>query len=196
MSPVAETLNRRNNPLACQWYEQWLCQWLVSRKKEISYTESTSYSMKEIFMEHFNRLSHSIWDCKYHIIWIPKYRRKELYGAKRRIVVDTIKQWARIKGIEIIEGYAMPDHIHLCVSIPPKYAVAHTIGLLKGKSASERWWALEQKAAEWWLDGHFGHEAIVLARLVLMRKLSENTLETKKKWICSKGSLLYNQRLN
>jgi len=53
------------------------------------------------------------------------------------MVVDTIKQWARIKGIEIIEGHAMPDHIHLCGSIPPKYSVAHTIGLLKCKSASE-----------------------------------------------------------
>ena len=61
-------------------------------------------------MERFNRLAHSIWDCKYHIVWIPKYRRKELYGAKRQIVVETIKQWARIKGIEIIEGHAMPDH--------------------------------------------------------------------------------------
>ena len=56
---------------------------------------------------------------------------------ERRIVVDTIKQWARIKGIEIIEGKAMPDHIHLCASIPPKYSVANVIGLLKGKSASE-----------------------------------------------------------
>jgi putative transposase len=71
-------------------------------------------------MERFKRLSHSVWDCKYHIVWIPKYRRKELCGAKRRIVVDTIKRWARIKGIEIIEGHAMPNHIHLCVSIPPK----------------------------------------------------------------------------
>jgi putative transposase len=58
-------------------------------------------------MERFNRLAHSIWDCKYHIVWIPKYRRKELYGAKRQIVVETIKQWARIKGIEIIEGHAI-----------------------------------------------------------------------------------------
>jgi putative transposase len=88
-------------------------------------------------MERFNRLAHSVWDCKYHIVWIPKYRRKELYGTRRRIVVDTIKQWGRIKGIEIIEGHALPDHIHLCVSIPPKYAVANAIGLLKGKSASE-----------------------------------------------------------
>ena len=88
-------------------------------------------------MERFNRLAHSVWDCKYHIVWIPKYRRKELYENKKRIVVETIKQLARIKGIEIIEGHAMADHIHLCVSIPPKYAVANTIGLLKGKSASE-----------------------------------------------------------
>ena len=63
-------------------------------------------------MERFNRLAHSVWDCKYHVVWIPKYRRKELYGAKRQIVVDTIKKWARIKEVEIIEGHAMPDHIH------------------------------------------------------------------------------------
>ena len=61
-------------------------------------------------MERFHKLAHSVWDCKYHIVWIPKYRRKELYGKKRQIVVDTIKQWARIKGIEIIEGHAMPDY--------------------------------------------------------------------------------------
>ena len=88
-------------------------------------------------MDHFERLSHSVWDCKYHVIWIPKYRRKELYGEKRRVVVNTIKKWAQIKGVTIIEGHAMTDHIHLCLSIPPKYSVAGIIGLLKGKSASE-----------------------------------------------------------
>ena len=88
-------------------------------------------------MERFHRLAHSIWDCKYHVVWIPKCRRKELYGSKRDIVVMTIKQWARIKGIEIVEGHASRDHIHLCLAIPPKYSVAGTIGLLKGKSACE-----------------------------------------------------------
>ena len=88
-------------------------------------------------MERFKRLSHSIWDCKYHVIWIPKYRRKELYGKKRDVVVRTIKKWARIKKAEIIEGHAARDHIHLCLSIPPKYRVSGIIGLLKGKSASE-----------------------------------------------------------
>jgi putative transposase len=88
-------------------------------------------------MERFKRLSHSLWDCKYHVVWIPKYRRKELYGEKRKVVVRTIKKWAEIKGIEIIEGHAMKDHIHLCLAIPPKYSVSTAVGLLKGKSASE-----------------------------------------------------------
>ena len=124
-------------------------------------------------MELFNRLAHSIWDCKFHIVWIPKYRRKELYGAKRRIVVDTIKQWSRIKGIEIIEDHAMPDYIHLCVSIPPKYSVAHTIGLLKGKSASEVMsFGTKSSRSE---AEHFGHGATVSAQRALMKKRSENT---------------------
>ena len=70
-------------------------------------------------------------------MWVPKYRRKELYGKKRTIVVETIKKWAGIKGVEIIEGHAMPDHIHLCLEIPQKYPVSTIVGLLKGKSASE-----------------------------------------------------------
>jgi putative transposase len=87
--------------------------------------------------ERFRSLAHSVWDCKYHVVWIPKYRRKQLYGQKREIVVKTIKKWARIKEIGIVEGHALGDHIHLCLEIPPKYSVSGIIGLLKGKSASE-----------------------------------------------------------
>lgn len=85
----------------------------------------------------FKTLAHAKWDCTYHIVWIPKFRRKVLYGQKRVVVVDSIKKWCRIKGIEILEGHAVNDHIHLCLSIPPKYNVSTVIGLLKGKSASE-----------------------------------------------------------
>lgn len=89
-------------------------------------------------MDHnFHRLAHSLWDCKYHVVWISKYRRRELYSTKRLVVVDTIKQWAQIKGIVIIEGHAMPNQIRLCLSIPPKYSVDNAIEPLKGKSASE-----------------------------------------------------------
>ena len=87
--------------------------------------------------QQFKSLAHSKWRCKYHVIWIPKYRRKELYGKRREIVVRTIKKWAKIKEVEILEGHAMRDHVHLCLEIPPKYSVSGIIGLLKGKSASE-----------------------------------------------------------
>ena len=88
-------------------------------------------------MNRLKKLSHVTWDCKYHIVWVPKYRRKELYGKKRAVIVESIKKWADIKDIEIIEGNALKDHIHMCLSIPPKYSVAGVMGLLKGKSASE-----------------------------------------------------------
>ena len=88
-------------------------------------------------MNKYKKLSHATWDCKYHIVWIPKYRRKELYGQKKRIIVETIRKWTRIKDIEIIDGKALKDHVHICLSIPPKYSVSGVIGLLKGKSASE-----------------------------------------------------------
>lgn len=85
----------------------------------------------------FKTLSHTKWECKYHVVWIPKYRRKELYGVKRRIVIESIKKWAKIKEVEILEGHACLDHIHLCLSIPPKYSISGVVGILKGKSASE-----------------------------------------------------------
>ena len=88
-------------------------------------------------MKRFKTLSHTRYECKYHVVWIPKYRRKSLYGVKKNIVVSSIKKWATIKEVEIIEGFAMIDHIHLCLSIPPKLAVSSVIGVLKGESAAE-----------------------------------------------------------
>ena len=88
-------------------------------------------------MVRFRTLAHSKWECKYHVVWIPKYRRKTLYGTVRSKVVASIKKWSKVKGVEIIEGFACVDHIHLCLSIPPKYSVSSIVGLLKGKSASE-----------------------------------------------------------
>ena len=88
-------------------------------------------------MKRFTDLSHSKWECKYHVVRIPKYRRKSIYGMRKRVIVDSIKMWALSREVEILEGHAMKDHIHLCLSIPPKYSVSSIVGLLKGKSASE-----------------------------------------------------------
>ena len=67
-------------------------------------------------MNRFKKLSHATWDCKYHIVWNPKYRRKELYGKKRKTVVESIKKWSGIKDIEIISGNALNDHMHISYS--------------------------------------------------------------------------------
>ena len=80
-------------------------------------------------------LSHTRWNCKYHIVFIPKYRRKEIYGKLRSDIGQIIRQLCSYKGVEIIEAHAMPDHIHMLVRIPPKIAVSNFMGYLKGKSS-------------------------------------------------------------
>ena len=86
-------------------------------------------------MHDWQSLSHVRWDCKYHVVIVPKYRRKVFYGRMRKRIGAILRELCRQRGIELIEGRAMVDHIHLCMSIPPKYSVAHTVGFLKGKSA-------------------------------------------------------------
>ncbi len=86
-------------------------------------------------MHEWQSQSHVKWECKYHIVIIPKYRKKVFYGKMRRKVGRILRELCEQKGVDMLEGHAMPDHIHLCLSIPPKYNVSHTIGFLKGKSA-------------------------------------------------------------
>ena len=80
-------------------------------------------------------LSHTRWNCKYHIVFIPKYRRKTIYGKLRSDIGQIIRQLCEYKGVEIMEAHAMPDHIHMLVRIPPKLAVSNFMGYLKGKSS-------------------------------------------------------------
>ena len=82
-----------------------------------------------------SHVSHVRWECKYHVVIIPKFRRKMIYGQLRRQVGRILRELCAQRGVELIEGKALVDHVHLCLSIPPKYSVAHTIGFLKGKSA-------------------------------------------------------------
>ena len=73
--------------------------------------------------------------CKYHVVFVPKYRKKAIYGSLRKEIGGILRELCRQQGVELIEGYAMRDHIHMLVMIPPKFSVANTIGFLKGKSA-------------------------------------------------------------
>ena len=86
-------------------------------------------------MKDYRSEAHVKWECKYHVVIIQKYRRKVLYGRVRKQVGEIIRELCRQRGIELLEGKVMPDHVHMLLSVPPKYSVAHTIGFLKGKSA-------------------------------------------------------------
>ncbi len=86
-------------------------------------------------MRQVNSLNHTRWECKYHIVFIPKYRRKTIFGQIRRELTDVFHSLARQKESLIEEGHLMPDHVHMMISIPPKYAVSQVVGYIKGKSA-------------------------------------------------------------
>ena len=82
-----------------------------------------------------NSLAHTKWNCKYHVVFAPKYRRKVFYNEKREDIREIIKTLCTCKGVDIIEGEVCPDHIHLLLSIPPKLSVSSFMGYLKGKSS-------------------------------------------------------------
>ena len=79
-------------------------------------------------MEHSTSLSHTKWECKYHIVSIPKYRKKVLYGRLRQYLGELLKELATQKACSILEGHLLPDHVHVLIYIPPKYAVAQVVG--------------------------------------------------------------------
>ena len=86
-------------------------------------------------MKDWRSMAHVTWECKYHVVIVPKYRKKVFYGKRRREIGEILRQLCRQKDIELIEGNAAADHIHVLLSVPPKYSIAMTIGFLKGKSA-------------------------------------------------------------
>ena len=86
-------------------------------------------------MNDINSLAHTKWNCKYHIVFAPKYRRQVIYGKIKADIGQILRKLCQHKGIEIIEANACPDHIHMLVSIPPKYSVSQIMGYLKGKSS-------------------------------------------------------------
>ena len=86
-------------------------------------------------MREYQSLSHPKWDGKYHVVFIPKKRKKVIFGGIRKYLGKMLHELAVQKGCQIVEGHLMPDHIHMCISIPPKYSVSNVVGYIKGKSA-------------------------------------------------------------
>jgi putative transposase len=86
-------------------------------------------------LSNYRSLSHTRWECKYHVVFIPKYRKKRIYGEIRRELGEVFRRLAEQRESRIEEGHLLPDHVHMMISIPPKYSVSQVIGYVKGKSA-------------------------------------------------------------
>ncbi len=111
-------------------------------------------------MRDIQSLSHTRWECNYHVVFIPKYRRKTVYGQLRRYLGEVFHELARQKESKVEEGHLLLDHVHMLLSIPPKYAVSHVVGYLKGKSAIHiaRTWAGRRRnyrGQHFWARGYF-----------------------------------------
>jgi putative transposase len=106
------------------------------------------------------KLAHTTWECKYHIVFVPKNRRKVIYGKLRRDIGYILRKLCEYKQVEVIEGTACADHIHICLSIPPKYSVSTIVGYLKGKSTMivfERYSSLRRnfRGHHFWARGYY-----------------------------------------
>ena len=111
-------------------------------------------------MKEYQSLSHTRWDCKYHVVFIPKRRKKRVFGVLRQHLGEMFHELASHKEAKIVEGHLMGDHVHICISIPPKYAVSNVVGYLKGKSAIQiaRKFGGRQKnftGEHFWARGYF-----------------------------------------
>ena len=107
-----------------------------------------------------NSLAHTKWNCKYHIVFAPKYRRKVFFEEKRLEIREILRQLCKCKNVEIVEGEVCPDHIHLLLSIPPKLSVSGFMGYLKGKSSLmifQRWGNMKFAYRNWefWCRGYY-----------------------------------------
>ena len=127
-----------------------------------------------------NALAHMKWMCKYHIVFTPKYRRKIIYNQYRKDLGKILRELCRYKGVEILEGHLMPDHVHILVSIPPKIAISSFMGYLKGKSALmmfERHGNLKYKFG----NRHFGSEGYYVSTVGLNEQTIRKYIKEQEK---------------
>ena len=137
-------------------------------------------------MDEYESLSHSRWECKYHVVFIPKCRRKTLYVSLRKHLGEVFRQLALRRESEILEGHLMPDHVHMLIAIPPKYAVSQVVGYIKGKSAIHiaRVYGERRRnfvGQHFWARGYFvstvGRDEEVIRRYIQDQEKEDSRLE-------------------
>ena len=142
-------------------------------------------------MDEYESLSHSKWECKYHVVFIPKCRRKVLYGNLRQHLGEVFHKLAEQKENRVVEGHLQPDHVHMLLSIPPKYAVSSVVGFIKGKSAihlARTYGERKQNYAgqSFWARGYFvstvGRDETVIREYIRNQEVEDKRLDQLKMW--------------
>ncbi len=142
-------------------------------------------------MDDVESLSHTKWECKYHVVFIPKYRRRVLYGELRSHLGEVFRRLAQQRESRIEEGHLMPDHVHVLISIPPKYAVSQVIGYMKGKSAIHlaRVYGERKRnfvGQSFWARGYFvstvGRDEAVIREYIRHQEEEDQRLDQLKLW--------------
>lgn len=133
-------------------------------------------------MDKTESLSHTRWECKYHVVFIPKCRRRTLYGQLRRHLGEVLRRLAAQKESEVEEGHLMPDHVHMLLAIPPKYAVSQVVGFIKGKSAIH----LARVGQHFWARGYFvstvGRDESVIREYIRNQEKEDERLDQLGLW--------------
>ena len=129
-------------------------------------------------------LSHTKWKCQYHIVFIPKYRKKQLYGRLKEDVREIISTLCKYKDVEIVEGAVCPDHVHICVSIPPKLSVSSFMGYLKGKSTLMIYDRHPELQSKWskalWARGYYVATVGNITETAIKKYIQEQSEESRK----------------
>ena len=142
-------------------------------------------------MDTLASLNHSVWDCKYHVVFIPKCRRRTLYGELRRHLGEVFRQLALQKESRIEEGHLLSDHVHMLIAIPPKYAVAQVVGFIKGKSPIHlaRVYGEQKRnfvGQHFWARGYFvstvGRDERVIREYIQKQEQEDNRLDQMNLW--------------
>ena len=142
-------------------------------------------------MDEFQSLSHTAWDCKYHVIFIPKCRRRTLYRQLRQYLGEVFKKLAVQKESNIEEGHLLPDHVHMMIAIPPTYSVSQVVGFIKGKSAIHlaRVYGERKRnfvGQHFWARGYFvstvGRDETLIREYIRNQELEDERLEQLGLW--------------
>jgi putative transposase len=142
-------------------------------------------------MDTLESLNHSVWDCKYHVVFIPKCRRKTLYGQLRQHLGQVFRQLAGQKESRIEEGHLLVDHVHMLIAIPPKYAVSQVVGFIKGKSAIHLARVYSERkrnfvGQHFWARGYFvstvGRDETVIREYIKRQEEADTQLDQLGLW--------------